>query len=223
MFSTSGYLRDITCPLFKQGNCERKHCHYKHDDSLKRFNKYSTSKKIHNPLPVYIPTPVSKLKGIAAAGTQSADSKINSLSPASSSKIKSETKTKSDATIKTKSDATIKTKSEATIPVYKPTPISDLKKSAVKKEIEKESKKPIKITAVISNQTQDQLICDDICDSKVNDSSNNDNDKDCKDQLSKRKIDDSVYEITDKKPRTAHSFSSTSSAVRITFSLLRSS
>ena len=209
MFSTSGYLRDITCPLFKQGNCERKHCHYKHDDSLKRFNKYSTSKKIHNPLPVYIPTPVSKLKGIAAAGTQSADSKINSLSPASSSKIKSEAK--------------IKTKSEATIPVYKPTPISHLKKSAVKKEIEKKSKKPIKITAAISNQTQDQLICDDICDSKVNDSSNNDNDKDYKDQLSKRKIDDSVYEITDKKPRTAHSFSSTSSAVRITFSLLRSS
>ena len=215
MFSTSGYLKDITCPLFKQGNCERKHCHYKHDDSLKRFNKYSTSKKIHNPLPVYIPTPVSKLKGIAAAGTQSADSKINSLSPASSSKIKSETKSKSDATIKTKSDATI--------PVYKPTPISHLKKSAVKKEIEKKSKKPIKITAAISNQTQDQLICDDICDSKVNDSSNNDNDKDYKDQLSKRKIDDSVYEITDKKPRTAHSFSSTSSAVRITFSLLRSS
>ena len=190
---------------------------------------------------------MSKLKGIAAAGTQSADSKINHLSPASSSKIKSEAKTEIKSETKIKSEAKTKTKSETTIPVYKPTPISHLKKSAFKKEIEretekeskieskieskkeskkeckKESKKPIKIAATISNQIQDQLICDDICDSKVNDSSNNDNDKDCKDQLLKRKIDDSVYEITDKKPRIAHSSSSTSSAVRITFSLLRSS
>lgn len=77
MFSTAGFFADIPCPYLRSGLCERPFCHFSHDRQLQNAGtsglpSKSEARKSSSSLdyqvcpavdkPVYIPTPLEKLK-----------------------------------------------------------------------------------------------------------------------------------------------------------------
>ena len=104
MIASSGFFKDIYCPFLKVGLCERAHCHFSHDKP--NDTGYDVSSETESE-PVYIPTPISKIKS-----TQKTSDERTLIS-----KIKSTQKTSDERKPGSSRD-----------PVYEPTPISELKK-----------------------------------------------------------------------------------------------
>lgn len=94
MIASSGFFSNIPCPFLRSGLCERPHCHFSHqekssgststDVSSSRWTRFHTERKATslsyescstNEKPVYIPTPLQKLKAFKSPEADESSSK----------------------------------------------------------------------------------------------------------------------------------------------------